>query len=1172
MRKPLTTALLAALLVPAAALPARADLLRFDAAHFDPREGVPASPAPFAAAAADAAGLHLVQFAGPLQPQWLDALSARGIKPVQYVPDYGYLVWADPAAQPRLAQLRAETSWLVFDAPLQAFLKVEPALARQLDGGAEIDVVVQIYAHAGDGETRRFVESLARVPTGSLGPLGPGTVDHAWAPILGFSNLALRLRAADVALVAERPDVSFVGLRTAARQLDEKQALILSGDFAPGPDSASYLQFLLDRGFSRDPADYPIVDVSDSTIHEGGSGVTAVATADEMLHRDGDVSQPSRVAYFKNCSGMSDAQVGAADGHGTINASIIGGYDQRSGYPYTDADGQRSGLGVNPFARVGSTTIFVNSPASWSIAGCGDTDQGIVRANAANGARISSNSWGYRTSGSYSDHDQIWDAAVRDVDVDAPGSQPMIYIFAAANDGPGISTVSSPAAGKNVITVGASENLRPFDSKADRCANDGAAAGDDTQDIAGFSSRGPVAGNRIKPEVVAPGTHILGSASVYAGYQGGGVCIQYYPDSSAQTEFAASSGTSHSTPAVSGVASLAYWWIARGGAGPNAGTLDEIGGARAPSPALMKAWLIAHPSYLSGNGANDDLPSNNQGYGMPNLGDMFGATPKVLLDQSERFDASFEARDYAWGVVEPSRPVRIALTWTDAPGQLGTSPQVNDLDLVVVANGQTYRGNRFVRQWSVPGGGADTRNNYEAVFLPAGVSGDMSIRVEASNIAGDGVPGIGDATDQDFALVCNNCSQRPSFTLSAPAPAVQVCRGGSATAPLQLQGIVGFSDPVAFAASGNPAGSTLAFAPNPATPPQQPVLQVAAGAAVAVGDYPIAVSATSGAIERRLELNLGVYDQAPAAPAGLLPADGANTVAATPTLSWNAAERAYAYRVQIAADAAFTQIVREHDTTDTAWTLSSGEALDTSARYWWRVIARNPCGDSGDGADDRVFAGGFETVAVTAAQSFTTLALPGDCPVDTTTVNLFADDLESGAAGWSHGTAAGNVDRWTLGVQANSGTHAWQAEAPASGTANRQWLISPPVAIPAGLSSASLKFWNRQNLKSGGAGSAVCNDAAVVEVSLNGGTSWSPLNAVLTDPFDGVVSAAFSNPLAGRSAWCGDPQEFLNSVVDLGGYVGQTVRFRFLLGHDRFPHRTGVNWAIDDVRVSGCSP
>lgn len=1153
-----------------------ADILQFTAQPFDTQRDHPIVPAPFSAAAPAGPGLQVVQFVGPVRQAWLDALAARGIIPVHYVASNGYVVWADDTAQARLADLRSSATWLQYNAPLQGFLKVDPALGSRLAAdpasGDEVDIVVQIYTHPGVASTRQFVQDKGVLPVAQQAPFGAGSTNYAWAPILAFENLALRVRLADVPAIAERTDVTFIGARLPAELADEKQALILSGDTMPGPASPSYLQFLLDHGFSQDPGSYPLIDITDSTIDEGGTGTTVLDTIDAMLHVRGDLAQQVRVNYFRNCSTRSDSAVGAADGHGSLNAGIIAGYDQRTGYPFQDSDGKQLGLGINPFARIGSTTIFVGSPTSFDIGGCEGNDQGVVRANAANGARISSNSWGYGASSTYTDHDQIYDAAVRDVDVEAAGNQPMIYVVAAANDGPGASTVGSPGSGKNVITVGASENLRPFTSAGSQCLNDGADAGDDPQSIAGFSSRGPVAGNRVKPEVVAPGTHVLAGASVYSGYQGGGVCIKYYPESPSQTVFASSSGTSHATPAVSGVASLAYWWIEHGGVGAAAHTLDEIGGARAPSPALMKAWLMAHPNYLTGTGANDDLPSNSQGYGMPNMGDMFNAMPKVLLDQSDTFDNTGETRNYSWGIADPDRPVRIALAYTDAPGALGTSPQVNDLDLRVEAGGRTYLGNHFEHQWSATGGTADNRNNYEAVFLPPGTLGDLTITVVAANIAGDGVPGSGDMTDQDFALVCSNCTQQPTFTLTVPSPSLQVCIGDAGSTVVHLDPVLGFVAPITLGLTGNPGGTVADFAPNPTMAPASPTLTVSAAPAVTPGRYPMIVTATSGSIIKALDMELGLFDAAPGLPADETPVDGARDVSPTPTFAWTAAADAYGYLVQVASDPEFTNIVRTHETIDTSWTIGSGDSLDTSTRYWWRVIARNPCGDDGAAGPsvDTVFANGFDAVATLPGRVFTTLALPGDCPVDTSATLVFSDDMESGATGWTHGAAAGSTDGWTLGDQANSGTHAWQAGAPVSGTPNDQWLVSPVIALPSGLAPLSLKFWNRQNLKAGDAG--ICNDGAIGEISANGGSTWTQLVSVLTDPFDGVVSAAFGNPLAGKQGWCGDPQPYVNSVVDLQGYAGQAVRFRFRIGHDRFPHRSGASWAIDDVKVTGCSP
>ena len=87
-------------------------------------------------------------------------------------------------------------------------------------------------------------------------------------------------------------------------------------------------------------------------------------------------------------------------------------------------------------------------------------------------------------------------------------------------------------------------------------------------------------------------------------------------------------------------------------------------------------------------------------------------------------------------------------------------------------SGNTYLGNNFIGGVSQIGGSADVRNNAEAVFLPAGVGGAVTINVKAMTIAADGVPGNADATDQDFALVAYNFTSVVSagvITLDASA-------------------------------------------------------------------------------------------------------------------------------------------------------------------------------------------------------------------------------------------------------------------------------------------------------------------------------------------------------------------------------------------------------------------
>jgi subtilisin-like proprotein convertase family protein len=769
--------------------------------------------------------LYLVQFVGPAKDEWLAQLTSHGdLDMSAYLPSNAYAVFASPGAWQRLSAEAARAGsviqWAgVYHPAYRIAPGLNDAIARN---DKQVDVVVQFVEHPG---VERSVDDLKAQAFARL-------MDDV--SLSGMRDVRVRIPASRIPVLAALPDVFWIEPCLPKERFDERQGQIMGGNLdATGtqPSAPGYLAWLNGKGFSSNFSF--TVDVSDDGIDRG-------STTD--VHQDfKDSGGASRVTYVSNYT--TDAAGDSGGGHGNINAAIVGGYNDTQGSSsFEDASGYQYGLGIAPYARVGASKIFSNAGSFTSSA------YPTIIANAYNnGARISSNSWGLTGTGSnlYTTDSRSYDILVRDAVSGTAGNQEMAIVFAAGNAGSGANTVSAPGTGKNVLTAGASENFRQTGTDGCAVGNTGA---DNAKDIIGFSSRGPASDGRKKPDLMAPGTHIQGAASRSANYTGNGVCDQYWP--AGQTLYAWSSGTSHSTPGISGAAALVRQWFA-----------NQAWGT--PSPAMTKAFLMATPIYMTGVGANDTLPSNNQGYGRLDLGRAFDTTANVRVDQTQIFGAAGETYTVTGNVSDSSRPFRVMLAWSDAPGATSGNAWVNDLNLEVTVNGTLYRGNVFSGASSVTGGVADTRNNTEAVFLPAGTSGSFSIIVRAAGINGDGVPGNGDTTDQDFALFVYNGTQaapNPDFTLSASPASQTVTQGGSTSYTATVASVNGFSAATTLSVSGLPAGATASFAPNPVTPPAGgsagSTLSVTTAASTPAASYPLTITGTSGALSHSTSVTL----------------------------------------------------------------------------------------------------------------------------------------------------------------------------------------------------------------------------------------------------------------------------------------------------------------------------
>jgi hypothetical protein len=406
-----------------------------------------------------------------------------------------------------------------------------------------------------------------------------------------------------------------------------------------------------------------------------------------------------------------------------------------------------------------------------------------------------------------------------------------------------------PATAKNVIAMGGGENVRP-----DSWMCQGALA-EDYQNLAMNAKHGTALAGWYKPDLIAVSTNISSLVTNDAP-SGGSFCSSTIAEPSLPTGYRASTGTSFAAPIGAAAAALASRRFSSNPAAASPALVKAmlIAGAKSmrggKDRAGLRTWTVGatyfvgdrvlphmlngryyevesvgsagrgtarnpEPLWPTNGGSVADgfgttsliwrdkgvepgdmeiaaFPNAQQGFGRLVLDDVLSEYPaRVFVNETQSLSSGGAwSGDYV--VHDLSRPVRIALVWTDPPAMWSGSgqtsavpPLVNDLDLSVRINQSgncigRYVGNdvnttdesRYYPDCTA--GVRDVKNNAEIVrFFADPARGDTAFTVKVAFAAG--------SSAQNYALVVWNAYSAGTTIPPPPAPSSFSATGTSSS-------------------------------------------------------------------------------------------------------------------------------------------------------------------------------------------------------------------------------------------------------------------------------------------------------------------------------------------------------------------------------------------------------
>lgn len=447
-------------------------------------------------------GAYVVQARGPVTEKFRANIEASGGRIVSYIPNNAYLVRISGQGAAQLAS----TAQAVL--PFEPYYKLAPGLLKQvLDAQplpAEARLTVTAFAEDRDTVRAALRDLHAAVLNEARSPFGP--------------QFVVAPGGTDLAALASLRGVQLVEPYTARVVMSDltRERLAISADTVV---SNNYLGLTGSNVW---------VNVNDSGVDAQNPDLTGRVFGTNSL--DPILTDPT--GHGTHVAGV----IASSGEHGPTGTNVPPGSVTNANFRGMAPEAKLFALGVDLVSGpLVSDTALQTIAAQTNYLTLGRTN-----------ALISNNSWGYNRAYEYDSAAASYDAAVRDALPDETGSQPLLYVFSAGNEGFGNDSgsggvpgsIHSPATAKNVLTIGATEQIRPitetvvvtnqvtnivngeFEVTNVVETNDVVLTYADSDDeVAPFSSRGNVGigiegdQGRFKPDLVAPGVFVVSTRS-----------------------------------------------------------------------------------------------------------------------------------------------------------------------------------------------------------------------------------------------------------------------------------------------------------------------------------------------------------------------------------------------------------------------------------------------------------------------------------------------------------------------------------------------------------------------------------------------------------------------------------------------------------------------------------